>query len=594
MNRAEITIVALLVLLLIAWGYFQRTLHGPAHCRPNATRSDKVSQDSRVVRPASPETGPAAPAVQAARQESPAETPLLAEEDRPETRAVLSNGVLTVTLSSRGAAIVDVTLHEYRAGVNKESGPMRLDFSEGPALALSGFTAGSHAAVFDLQSDGRIAQAEREVAPGVRFIRTVELREAYEVRVIDRIINESDRPYSLPSLSVALGAMTETAPPQAGGLSYLGLDTRPDVAGEGVRHWLRSAFLRKSPVLTQFTYQRTNGAMPLQVLYRTGMPIVWGAAKNKFFVQILVPDSPAVDCELAATRDPAAGRRLVLASVRAALIMSGKDVEAGAVFERHLDYYVGPKKYAILKNRPAQQDEVMEFGRWFGWLCKLLLPALNAIYAVTRNYGVAIIILTALMRVVLYPVTRRSTLSMKKMQALQPLVEQIRAKYKGQPQKMNQELMALYRQHKVNPMAGCLPILVQIPVFFALFTVLRSAVELRFAPFIPGWIDDLSEPEGLLNGWLNILPILMTAATIYQQHLTPSAGDPQQRRMMMIMPIVMLFIFYKMASALVLYWTASTCLGILEMWWQRRHSDKTGKAVENAKVPTPTRTSDRR
>jgi YidC/Oxa1 family membrane protein insertase len=223
----------------------------------------------------------------------------------------------------------------------------------------------------------------------------------------------------------------------------------------------------------------------------------------------------------------------------------------------------------------------MEFGTWFGWICKLLLPTLNWIYALIPNYGIAIIILTVLVRIVFWPVTHKSTQDMKKMAAIQPLVAQLREKYKDKPQKLNQETMALYREHKVNPMSGCLPMLIQIPVFIALFTVLRSAVELRFAPFL--WIRDLSEPEGLFHGArlfqllplvdsLNILPLLMTATTIWQQKLTPAAGDPQQQKMMMLMPVFMLFLFYNMAAALVLYWTTSQVLSIAQILLQRRVS----------------------
>jgi YidC/Oxa1 family membrane protein insertase len=170
------------------------------------------------------------------------------------------------------------------------------------------------------------------------------------------------------------------------------------------------------------------------------------------------------------------------------------------------------------------------------------------------------------------------------MQTIQPLVAELREKYKNDPKRMQQEQMALYREHGVNPMASCLPMLVQLPVFIALFTVLRSAVELRFAPFL--WIADLSEPEGLFAGvlpfpagGLNILPILMTLTMVLQQRLTPTGGDPQQQKMMMIMPVVMLFILYNMPSALVLYWTVSQSLSIAQLVWQKKGKEKQPKAA---------------
>jgi YidC/Oxa1 family membrane protein insertase len=151
---------------------------------------------------------------------------------------------------------------------------------------------------------------------------------------------------------------------------------------------------------------------------------------------------------------------------------------------------------------------------------------------------------------------------------------------------MNEATMAVYKEHKTNPMSGCLPMVIQIPVFIALFTVLRSAVELRFAGFL--WIRDLSEPEGLLAGMvpivgsLNILPLFMTATMVLQQQLTPTTGDPQQRKMMMIMPVVMLFIFYSMPSALVLYWSTSQCLAIVQLLVQRGSAAKEEQAKQAA------------
>jgi YidC/Oxa1 family membrane protein insertase len=161
-----------------------------------------------------------------------------------------------------------------------------------------------------------------------------------------------------------------------------------------------------------------------------------------------------------------------------------------------------------------------------------------------------------------------STRSMKKMQALQPLMNKLKEKYPDDPQKQQQEMMKLYKEHKVNPMGGCLPLLVQIPVFFALYTMLRATVELRGASFL--WIKDLSMPDTIfdLGGIpVNPLPLVMTATTLWQQKLTPTANvDPTQQKMMMLMPVMFLFFFYSMSSGLVLYWTVQNLLSILQQW----------------------------
>jgi YidC/Oxa1 family membrane protein insertase len=201
--------------------------------------------------------------------------------------------------------------------------------------------------------------------------------------------------------------------------------------------------------------------------------------------------------------------------------------------------------------------------------------------------------LTILVRIIFWPLTHKSTKSMRKMQEIQPELKALQAKYKENPQKLQQETWAIYKKNKVNPLSSCLPMVIQIPVFIALFTVLRSAVELRYAPFL--WIVDLSEPENLfagsvpLVGALNILPVLMSGTMALQSYLTPSTGDPQQQKMMMIMmPAMMLFMFYSFPSALSLYWTVSQVLAIVQMLLLRRHHPvkKDDDGIEDAEVIT--------
>ena len=238
--------------------------------------------------------------------------------------------------------------------------------------------------------------------------------------------------------------------------------------------------------------------------------------------------------------------------------------------------------------------DVMEFGMW-RWLCYPLVWVLNFFNSLIPNYGVAIILLTILVRLLFWPLTHKSTVGMKKMQELQPKMKEIQAKFKDNPQRLQQETWALYREAKVNPMSSCLPMLIQIPVFIALFNVLRSAVELRYAPFL--WIGDLSEPEALFASWfpfggLNILPILMAVSTGLQSAFTPSTGDKSQQKMMMIfMPLMMLFMFYSFPSALSLYWFLSNLFSIVQMWIIRRQTAaKTAGAALTPEVIDPPQT----
>jgi YidC/Oxa1 family membrane protein insertase len=297
-------------------------------------------------------------------------------------------------------------------------------------------------------------------------------------------------------------------------------------------------------------------------------------SRISFFVQIVEPDTGIRS--VAVQADRADRDAFVVSSVRAALALPSTVLGAGDRLETGIRYYAGPKKYTLLRDAGNQRADVMEFGRFFKWICQLLLPLLNVIESVLPGgYGVAVILLTIIVKLVFWPVTHKGTESMKRMQALQPELKKLREKYKSDPKKLQEKQMLLYREHKVNPLAGCLPMVIQIPVFIGLFTVLRSAVELRYARFL--WIADLSEPEGLfagaipfLSSGVNILPLLMTATMVLQQRLTPSAGDPQQQKMMAFMPIMMLFLFYGMPSGLVLYWTVSQALSILQLYLQRQ------------------------
>ena len=298
-------------------------------------------------------------------------------------------------------------------------------------------------------------------------------------------------------------------------------------------------------------------------------PQKWIAVKNRFFVTALVSSTvPNAGFEATVARDMAS-KSYRPARVAATVKFPGEAAKRTSVF------YVGPKKQSLLWD--LGMKDVMEFGMW-RWICYPLVWVLNLFNGWIPNYGVAIILLTILVRVLFWPLTHKSTVGMRKMQELQPKMKEIQKKFKDNPQRLQQEMWQMYRTEKVNPMSSCLPMLVQIPVFIALFNVLRSAVELRYAPFL--WIADLSEPEALFASWfpfggLNVLPVLMALSTGLQSAFTPSTGDKQQQRMMMIfMPVMMLFMFYSFPSALSLYWFLSNLFSIVQMWLIRRQTAK--------------------
>src|SRR5207247_5790888 len=200
------------------------------------------------------------------------------------------------------------------------------------------------------------------------------------------------------------------------------------------------------------------------------------------------------------------------------------------------------------------------------------------LFGLVRNYGIAILALATLVRVLLHPLNMMSMKSMRAMQKLQPEMERIKAKYKDDPQAMNTAVMALYKEHKVNPAGGCLPMVIQMPLFIGLYQVLFSAIELRQAPFV-GWMNDLSAPDLLLDFGpfpLRLLPLLMLGSGFLSQRLTPS--DPRQLPTMYMMNVMMLVFFYNLPSGLVLYWTVMNLLTALQQWMVLR---------QDAAVPVP-------
>jgi len=243
--------------------------------------------------------------------------------------------------------------------------------------------------------------------------------------------------------------------------------------------------------------------------------------------------------------------------------------------------YLGPRDLYVLKALDRKLEKAINFG-WFDIIAKPLLATLRFFNKYVSNYGVSIILLTILIKILFWPLTHKSYQSMKEMRRLQPMMAKIREKYKGNKQEMNKQLMSLYKTYKINPMGGCLPMVIQIPVFFALFRVLPNSIELRHAPFVL-WIQDLSAPDRLFSFpfqipfmappyGIPILTLIMGASMFIQQKMTPTTGDPAQAKMMMLLPIVFTFLFINFPSGLVLYWLVNNILSIAQQYRINRQS----------------------
>ncbi len=310
----------------------------------------------------------------------------------------------------------------------------------------------------------------------------------------------------------------------------------------------------------------------------------WIGVSNKYFACILKPETPFKKGEgnmmnqiFKTAKDEKTGVEKSYAVLETYGIIEKTEIDGGGKADFNFTYFSGPKEIALLKKFDPQSSELMylcpNYMKWFEPISQGLLVALIWLKKFCISYGLSIIVLTIIVKMLFWPITDRANASMRKMQKIQPLVQEIRTKYKAEPQKMNTKIMQLYKEHKVNPMGGCLPILLQIPVFTALYFALNGAIELRQASFL--WAVDLSRPDtiGVIPGIelaINPLVLFMTITMVIQQYLTPSAADPVQQKMMMIMPLVMLVMLYSLPSGLTLYWTVSQIISIVQLLVNKR------------------------
>lgn len=285
-----------------------------------------------------------------------------------------------------------------------------------------------------------------------------------------------------------------------------------------------------------------------------GQEAVWTSLQSKYFMMAAVPLAGAAE-KIRVSHEGG----LLLSSLQTPLLT----LQAGE--RRQFDYllFFGPRDPEQLKVVGHGLDLAINFG-WFDLLAKPLFHVLTFFYGYLHNYGWAIILLTVILKLIFWPLTHKSYASMKAMQKLQPEMQKVRDKFKNDKERLNKELMELYKKHSVNPLGGCLPMVVQIPVFFALYKVLLDAIALRHAPFML-WLTDLSAKDPYY-----ITPLLMGASMFIQQKMTPTTADPMQAKIFMFMPVVFTFLFLNFPSGLVVYWLVNNLLTIAQQYYINR------------------------
>ncbi len=509
--------------------------------------------------------------------------PLAAAEtltNHPAQLLEFTNAYAHYTFTSRGGGLQKVQLLRYPETVS--AGEAKPSVSRTNVATLNPDTPAPTLALLDGQSlpadvSFRLARipggirATATLANGLRIIKEFRPSSNYLISATVTLENTSSNALALPAQDWVVGTATPMNPEDKG-------------VGEGLM-WYNG---KKSENILGASYFSPRGFACIPRIppaeYRGGEDDVhWAAIQNQFFTLAVMPKAPAQAVvlqkvllpglfgggtgETSTNAEPPVG-------YLAALVYPEITLAPHGVLARNFDLYAGPKEYRTLA-RLAERfnnniDLVMGYSGFFGFFAKGLLLAMNWLHTgIGISYGWAIIAITVIIKTVFWPLTQASTRSMKRMQALQPQMKAIQEKYKDDPAKMNKKTMEFMKEHKVSPLGGCLPMLLQIPVFFGFYRMILSAIELRGARFL--WVSDLSKPDTLFiipgtHFPFNLLPLLMGATMLWQAQLTPAQPgmDQAQAKMMRYMPLLFMVFLYNFSAGLTLYWTVQNLLTILQ------------------------------
>ena len=589
MDRKSILVIVACVGFMFLWQMVLVPKYFTKPPAPGSNQGTNAPSSGSVTASNSPATASASsPAAPTAPFSRPTFSTNTAEE-----LIVLTNENARYTFTSQGGGLKQVELWKFPETISSKpktgtSTNGLVTLNENAQLPVLATIGGDHVhgdGLFSLTQTGNGVRAEKILPNGLHLVKEFQLSTNYLLHAKVRWENTSSNAIALPQHEWVVGTATPMNAFDDG--SVVGLMWYD---GKGSHE-----------TLTAYFENNRFGCLPgtPRPEFRDGSSNdVWATAHNQFFALIAMPDAAAQQIVARAIDlpRPSEGRysfpdKPLRKGFETTMVYPGFTISPGATVERDFNLYTGPKEYrtlaAIAGRMQNNLEQVMGFG-FFGFISKLLLLAMNWLNeALKIPYGWAIIVITVLLKILFWPLTAASTRSAQRMASFGPQLTALKEKYKDDPQKFAAKQMEFFRENKINPVSGCLPMLVQLPVFFGLFMMLRTAIELRGARFfwatdlsttdtlftIPGltFIPFLSTPEGLP---FNLLPLLYISSAIWQTHITPmSPGmDPMQQKLMRWMPLMFLAILYKFSSGLALYMTVNNLLTILQTWMMKRNA----------------------
>ncbi len=561
MDRTAWIAVILCVIGLVAWEWWiaKQTPRRPAPAALSSTAPPPAVTNAS----ATPLVSPSPAVVAAAPTATPAAEATPAFVEKIET---LRNDDVELRLTNRGGGIRDAALlnqigqGDQRVVINsKDQLPIGVLIEQPGAPALEEFA-------LTREADGGV-KCERSTPEKLTirkkffFPPSKEKKDNFVTELDVDVVNGGVQPYTNPGYLVALGSAAPTHPRD---YSYY---TRLVWCVDGKAKGVDVSWFGGGGGLFGI------GQHAPQPFYQQDLANAdWAAVSNQFFTTLIAP--------LTTKANGVWGRRFdispeqKISGLSGALRMPGFQLPPGQTYTARFEIWAGPKIYHRLARLDHNEAEIMDFGI-FKIVSQFLLNFLNWLHGFIGSYGWSILALTAIIKVVLWPLQNKANLSMRRMSLLNPKIQELRDKYKDDPTRMNQEVMKLYKDYGINPVGGCLPMMIQIPIFFGLFKMLGQAVELRNAQFL--WVHDLSQPDTVaslpLLGYsipINIIPLCMAASQIWLMAMTPKTGDATQRRVMMFTPLIFLFICYNFAAALALYYTTQNLFSIVQFYYNKR------------------------